>query len=52
MNSFFPDFINQWNNFDIKITSITSQNTLEKSLLSFIRPLHFDTFGIHNPVGL
>ena len=52
MNSFFPDDINQWNKLDIKITNITSHNTFKKSLLSVIWPLHFDTFGIHNPVGL
>ena len=51
MNSFFP-VINEWNKLDIKITNITSHNTFKSSLLSFIRPLHCDTFGIHNPIGL
>ena len=29
-----------------------SHNTFKNFLLSFIRPLYFDTFGTHNPVGL
>ena len=52
MNSSFPNVINEWNKLDIKITNITSHNTFKSSLLSFIRPLHCDTFGIHNPIGL
>ena len=51
MNSFFP-VVNEWNKLDIKIINITSHNTFENSLLSFIRPLHFDTFGIYNHVAL
>ena len=52
MNSFFPNVINEWNKFDIKITNIASHNTFKSSLLSFFRPLHCNTFGIHNPLGL
>ena len=33
------------------MTNITHTASKE-SMLSFIRPLHFDTFGIHNPAGL
>ena len=29
---------------DIKITNITSHKVFKNPLLSFIRPLHFDTF--------
>ena len=52
MNFFFPNVTYEWNKLDIKITNITSHNTFKSSLLSFIRPLHCDTFGIHNPIGL
>ena len=52
MNSFFPNVINEWNKLDIKIANIISHNTFKSSLLSFIRPLHCDTFGIHNSIGL
>ena len=34
------------------VTNIRSHNAFKNSLLSFVRPLHFDTFRIHNPVGL
>ena len=52
MNSFFPNVVNKWNKLDIKITNIASHNTFKNSLLSFIRLLHFDKFGIHNPAQL
>ena len=52
INSFFPNVINELNKLDIKITNIISHNSFKNSLLSFIRPLHCDTFGIHNPIGL
>ena len=52
MNSFFPNIANEWNKLDIKITNKTSHNTFKNSLLRFIRPLHCDTFGIYNPIGL
>ena len=47
-----PNVINEWSKLDIKITNITSHNTFQNSLLSFIQPLHCDTFGIRNPLGL
>ena len=31
---------------------MTSCTVFKNALLSFIRPKHFDTFGIHNPIGL
>ena len=52
MNPFLPYVINEWNKLDIKITNITSHNTFKSSLLSFVRPLHCNTFGIHNLIGL
>ena len=52
MNSFFPNVITKQNKLDIKITNITSNDTLKSSLLNFIRSLLFDTFGIHNPIGI
>ena len=52
MNSFLPNVRNKWNKLDIKITNLTSHDNFKNSSLSFIRPLHFDTFGIHNPVAL
>ena len=50
-NSFFPIVITEWNRLDINIKSMTSYNTFKNALLSFIRPKHVDTFGIHNPIG-
>ena len=57
MNSFFPNVMNKLNKLDIKITHITVLSFLVFSFLvlsslSFIRPLHCDAFGIHNPIGL
>ena len=52
INYFFSNATNEWKKLDIKITNITSHDALKKSLLSFIKLLHFDTFEIHNPVGL
>ena len=52
MNSFFTNVINEWNKRGITITIITSDNTFKNSLLSFIRPLNIDIFGIHNSVEL
>ena len=52
MKPFFPNVINEWNKLDIKITNITSHNSFKNYLLSFIRQLNCDTFGIHNPIGL
>ena len=51
MNCFFPNVINEWNKLDTKIINITD-NTFKNSLLSFIRPIHCDTFKIHSPLGL
>ena len=52
MNSFFANVINEWNKRGITITIITSDNAFKNSLLSFIRPLNFDIFGIRNSVKL
>ena len=51
-NSFFPNVITEWNKLDINIKSMTSYTAFKNALLSFIRPKHVDTFGIHNPIGL
>ena len=51
-NSFIPNVITEWNKLDINIKSITSYTAFKNALLSFIRPKHVDTFGIHNPIGL
>ena len=40
------------NKLDIKITNITSHNAFKNCLLSVIRPFHFRTFKIDNPVRL
>ena len=50
-NSFFPNVITEWNKLDINIKSMTSYAAFKNALLSFIRPKHVDTFGIHNPNG-
>ena len=31
---------------------MTSYTAFKNALLSFIRPKHVDTFGIHNPIGM
>ena len=51
-NSFFPNVITEWNKLDINIKSLTSYTAFKNALLSFIRPKHVDTFGIHNPIAL
>ena len=51
-NSFFPNVITEWNKLDINIKSMTSYTAFKNALLSFIRPKHVDTLGIHNPIGL
>ena len=51
-NSFFPNVITEWNKPDINIKSMTPYTAFKNALLSFLRPKHIDTFGIHNPIGL
>ena len=51
-NSFSPDIITEWNKLGINIKNMTSYTAFENALLSFIRPNHVDTFGIHNPIGM
>ena len=51
-NSFFPNVITEWNKLDINIKNMTSYTAFENALLSFMRPKHVDTFGIHNPIGM
>ena len=50
-NSFFPNVITEWNKLG-NIKSMTSYTVFKNALLSFIRPKHVYTFGIHNPFGL
>ena len=51
-NSFFPNAIVEWNKRAINIKNMTSYTVFNNDLLSFIRPKHVDTFGIHNPIGM
>ena len=51
-NSFFPNVIAEWSKLDINIKIMTSDTAFKNALLSFIRPKHVDTFGIHNPIGM
>ena len=51
-NSFFPNVITEWNKLDINFKNIPSYTAFKNALLSFIRPKHVDTFGIHNPIGM
>ena len=51
-NSFFPNVITKWNKLDINIKNMTSYTVFKNALLTFIRPKHVDTFGIHNPIGM
>ena len=51
-NPSFPNVITEWSKLDINIKSMTSYTAFKNALLSFIRPKHVDTFGIHNPIGL
>ena len=51
-NSFFPNVITEWNKLDINIENMTSYTAFKNALLSFIRPKHVETFGIHNPIRM
>ena len=51
-NSFFPNFITEWNKLDINIKNTKPYTAFENALLSFIQPKPVHTFGIHNPIGM
>ena len=52
MSSFFPDAISSWNNVITHFDNIPSINNLKNHLVSLIRPMKKNIFGIHDPVGL
>ena len=51
-NSFFPNFINEWNKLDEKIKVATPFSLFKASLLKMGRPHANFTYRIHNPVGI
>ena len=51
-NSFLPQTIREWNNFDTSICQAPSYSVFFKTLFDFIRPTANSTFGTNNPSGL
>ena len=51
-NSFFPNFINEWNKLDEKIKGVVSFSLFKASLLKMVRPHANSIYRIHNPVRI
>ena len=51
-NLFLPFTITEWNKLDSDIKNIDSHAMLREKLLTFIRPLEKDTYGIYDPLGV
>ena len=51
-NSFLPFTITEWNNLDSDGKNIDSHAIFRKKLLTFIRTLENDTYGIYDPLGV
>ena len=51
-NSFLPFTITEWNKLGNDIKIIDSHAMFRKKLLTFIRPLENDTYGIYDPLGV
>ena len=51
-SSFFPDATSSWNNVITHFDNIPSINILKNHIVSLIRPMKKNIFGIHDPVGL
>ena len=51
-NSFLPFTITEWNKLGTDIKNTDSLAMFRKILLTFIRPLENDTYGIYDPLGL
>ena len=51
-NSFLRFTITKWNKLDSDIKNIDSHAMFRKKLLTFIRPLGNDTYGIYDPLGI
>ena len=51
-NSFLPFAITEWNKLDSDIKNIDSHAMFRKKLLTFIRHLGNDIYGIHDPFGI
>ena len=51
-NSFLPFTITEWNKLDSDIKNIDSHAMFRKKLLTFIRPLENDTYGIYDPIDV
>ena len=49
---FLPFTITEWNKLDSDIKNIDSHVMFRKKLLTFIRPLENDTYGIYDPIGV
>ena len=51
-NPFLPFTITEWNKLDTDIKNIGSYVMFRKKLLTFIRPLENNTYGIYDPLGV
>ena len=51
-NSFLPFTITEWNNLDSDGKNFDSHAIFRKKLLTFIRTLENDTYGIYDPLGV
>ena len=51
MNSFFPNWINSWNNVISHFNNIHSVDILKNHILTLTRPEKKSIFGIHDPSG-
>ena len=51
-NSVLVFTITEWNKLDSDIKNIDSHAMFRKKLLTFIRPLENDTYGIYDPLGV
>ena len=49
-NSFLPFTLTEWNKLDSDIKNIDSHTMFSKKLLTSIRPLGNDTYGIYDPL--
>ena len=49
-NSFLPFTLTEWNKLDSDIKNIDSHTMFSKKLLTSVRPLGNDTYGIYDPL--
>ncbi len=51
-NSFFPHCINEWNNLSLEFRELRSLSLFKTRLISLVRPVKNQIFGIHDPSGV